>query len=87
MRGHEPAHPAVGRTFPDARSGWAKELSVGRIVIPIAEPEVGNTHVRFEERGGEKPAQAMGQEAQAGSDSVATRASLPLELGALPQLQ
>src|ERR1035441_4079942 len=51
--GREPIHTAVGRTFPSALYCGAKAISVCFIVKPVGEPDAGNPHVRFDERGEE----------------------------------
>src|SRR5271157_2137761 len=51
--GDKPIHTGVGRTFPSALYCGAKAISVCLIVKPVGEPDAGNPHVRFDERGGE----------------------------------
>ncbi len=51
--GDEPNHIEVGRTFPSELYCEAKDVSVGLIVKPVGEPDAGNPHVRFDERGRE----------------------------------
>jgi hypothetical protein len=43
----------VDRKFPSELYGEAKAESVGFIVKPVGEPDAGNPHVRFDERGWE----------------------------------
>jgi hypothetical protein len=49
--GDKPIHTGVGRTFPSAPYCEAKETSVCLIAKPVGEPDTGNPHVRFDERG------------------------------------
>jgi hypothetical protein len=53
MIGVMPGNIVVDRRFPSALYGEAKVLSVCFIVKPVGEPDVGNPHVRFDERGWE----------------------------------
>jgi hypothetical protein len=39
--------------FPNGLYGVAKVFPVGHIVKPVGEPDAGNPHVRFDERGWE----------------------------------
>jgi hypothetical protein len=49
-----PSHTVVDWKFPSELYGAAKALSVGFIVKPVGEPDAGNPHVRFDERGGKR---------------------------------
>jgi hypothetical protein len=51
--GLEPDNTAVDRTFPNGLYDAAKVESVCFIVKPAGEPDAGNPHVRFDERGWE----------------------------------
>src|SRR5271169_2146492 len=51
--GDEPANTVVNRTFPTGLYDAAKAVSVCFIVKPVGEPDAGNPHVRFDERGRE----------------------------------
>jgi len=53
MIGVMPGNIVVDRRFPSALYGEAKVLSVCFIVQPVGEPDAGNPHVRFDERGWE----------------------------------
>ena len=49
-----PSNTIVDWKFPSELYGAAKALSVGFIVKPVGEPDAGNPHVRFDERGGKR---------------------------------
>ena len=49
-----PSNTVVDWKFPSELYGAAKALSVGFIVKPVGEPDAGNPHVRFDERGGKR---------------------------------
>jgi hypothetical protein len=51
--GHAPANTAVDRAFPNGLYDAAKAETVCFIVKPVGEPDAGNPHVRFDERGWE----------------------------------
>ncbi len=53
MIGVKPANTVVDRKFPSELYGGAKDRSVCFIVKPVGEPDAGNPHVRFDERGEE----------------------------------
>jgi hypothetical protein len=48
------SNTVVDWKFPSELYGAAKALSVGFIVKPVGEPDAGNPHVRFDERGGKR---------------------------------
>jgi hypothetical protein len=52
--GVTPSNTVVDWKFPSKLYGAAKALSVGFIVKPVGEPDAGNPHVRFDERGGKR---------------------------------
>ena len=54
MIGVMPSNTVVDWKFPSELYGAAKALSVGFIVKPVGEPDAGNPHVRFDERGGKR---------------------------------
>ena len=54
MIGVTPSNTVVDWKFPSELYGAAKALSVGFIVKPVGEPDAGNPHVRFDERGGKR---------------------------------
>ena len=53
MIGDEPGNTEVDRTLPSELYRGAKDISVCLIVKPVGEPDAGNPHVRFDERGRE----------------------------------
>ncbi|MGH9454001.1 MAG: hypothetical protein ACRD2O_08535 [Terriglobia bacterium] len=53
MIGITPANTVVDRTLPRGLGDGAKAVTVGFIVKPTGEPDAGNPHVRFDERGWE----------------------------------
>ena len=53
MIGAQPENTVVDRKLPSELYGEAKDDYVCFIVKPVGEPDAGNPHVRFDERGGE----------------------------------
>jgi hypothetical protein len=51
--GVEPINTVVDWKFPNGLYDGAKVVSVCFIVKPVGEPDAGNPHVRFDERGWE----------------------------------
>jgi len=51
--GVKPGNTVVDRKLPSELCGGAKDDSVYFIVNPVGEPDAGNPHVRFDERGWE----------------------------------
>ena len=61
MIGVKPSNTGVDGTFLSQLFGAAKVVTVCCIVKPVGEPDAGNPHVRFDERGwetGRSPATA-----------------------------